>query len=113
MKNIYVRLLTAACISLLLIGILWHYNFYQLFSLSALKNDDHFLRRMLLHNYYATVITYILIFIIMIGLSIPGSAALTLLGGYLFGVFYSIIYSLISSVLGSLTAFLIFRYGIA
>lgn len=113
MKNIYLRLLIYACVLLLLIGFLWQCNFYQLFSLSALKNNDHFLRRMLQYNYYGTVITYILLFVIMIGLSIPGSAALTLLGGYLFGVLYSILYSLIGSVLGSLTAFLIFRYGIA
>lgn len=113
MKNVYIRLLVAACALLLLIGILWYWDFYQLFSLSALKSDDHFLRRMLRHNYYGTVITYIAIFVIMIGLSIPGSAGLTLLGGYLFGVFYSVLYSLAGSVIGSLTAFLIFRYGIA
>ena len=113
MKKFYIRLLIYACVLSIIIGILWYYNFYQLFSLSALKSKDHFLHRMLNYNYYGTVIAYILLFIVMIGLSIPGSAALTLLGGYLFGVFYSIIYSFTGSLLGSLTAFLIFRYGIA
>lgn len=95
----------------MLVVLLWYYDVHQHFSLSSLKDNNHFLKRMLNHNYYGTVVVYILMFVFFIGVSIPGSAALTLLGGYMFGVLYGIIYSLIGSVLGSTSAFLLFRYG--
>lgn len=110
MKKKYIQLLffIAAVIG---IGVLIKFtNLHQYFSLTALQDENHFLKRMLHENYMSTVMAFIVIFAITIALAIPGSAALTLLGGYLFGVFEGGLYSLIGSVAGATISFLLFRY---
>jgi len=98
-------------VALILSALLIRYtNVHEYFSLAALKDDQHFLKQLLTQNYYAAVVVYMLIFVAVIALGIPGSAALTLLGGYLFGALEGGIYSLIGSVTGSTLCFLLFRY---
>ncbi len=110
MKKKYTRL---AFFLLAIIAVAWlvrYTNIHQHFSLTALKDDKHFLKTLISENYYATVFVYILIFIAVISLAIPGSAALTLLGGYLFGALEGGAYAIIGSVVGATVSFLLFRY---
>lgn len=95
----------------LLIGILMRFSgVYHYFSLSALKDENHFLRLLIATHYYYAVALYLFIFIAVIAFAIPGSAALTLLGGYLFGALAGGLYALLGSVIGSTFCFLLFRY---
>lgn len=57
-----------------------------------------------------TVLVYCVIYILFTGLSIPGAAVLTLLGGAIFGLFYGTIWVSISSTIGATLAFLLSRF---
>ncbi|MFH0976168.1 MAG: TVP38/TMEM64 family protein [Spirochaetota bacterium] len=60
-------------------------------------------------NYLFSVIIYILIYLIVTAVSIPGAAVLTLAGGFLFG-FAGIFYVNIGATSGAVSAFMFSRY---
>jgi len=109
-KKRYTRLAFFLCIIIATTLLVRYTNIHHYFSLTALKDDKHFLKMLINENYHATVLIYILIFIAVISFTIPGSAALTLLGGYLFGALEGSAYALIGSVVGATISFLLFRY---
>ena len=110
MKKRYTRLAFFLFAIIAIVLLVRYTNIHQYFSLTALKDDKHFLKTLINENYYAAVFVYILIFIAVISLAIPGSAALTLLGGYLFGALEGGAYAIIGSVVGSTISFILFRY---
>jgi uncharacterized membrane protein YdjX (TVP38/TMEM64 family) len=66
-------------------------------------------------NYYAvhpviTLLTYVLIYIIVTGLSLPGATIMTLAGGALFGLFWGTVIVSIASTIGATLAFLAARF---
>ena len=56
------------------------------------------------------IATYILIYIVLTGLSIPSATGLTLIGGAVFGFRTGIVVILIASTLGAICAFILARY---
>jgi len=69
----------------------------------------------ILHGYVAahyllSVLSFILLYVIIAGLSIPASAILSMAGGFLFGVVLGIVYVNIGATLGSACIFLVTRY---
>jgi uncharacterized membrane protein YdjX (TVP38/TMEM64 family) len=79
-------------------------------TLENLKANRDSLLEYVKHNYISSSLAYIFIYIIAIGLSIPGGAVLTLAGGYVFGTFPAVIYVNIGATGGATLAFLITRY---
>lgn len=110
MKKNYIKLFLSICVVIAIVVLVWYTGIHNYFSLTALKDENHFLKRMLIENYYTTAGAFIALFAILVALAVPGSAALTLLGGYMFGIFEGGLYSLIGSVVGSTISFLLFRY---
>ena len=61
-------------------------------------------------NYLLSVLAYIVIYIVVTGLSLPGATILTLAGGFLYKVFFTVIYVNIAATTGAMLAFLFARY---
>ncbi|HDZ69312.1 MAG TPA: TVP38/TMEM64 family protein, partial [Phycisphaerales bacterium] len=57
-----------------------------------------------------SVLAYIVIYIVVTGLSLPGATILTLAGGFLYKVFFTVIYVNIAATTGAMLAFLFARY---
>jgi uncharacterized membrane protein YdjX (TVP38/TMEM64 family) len=60
-------------------------------------------------HYIAAVTLFIVLYIVVVALSIPGATILTLAAGFLFG-FFGIIYVNIGATIGAILAFLVARY---
>lgn len=75
-----------------------------------LKTNKELLFEYVKENYFLSSIIFILIFIITVALSLPGGAALTLAGGFIFGTLAASLYVNISATIGATLAFLITRY---
>lgn len=60
-------------------------------------------------NYLLTVIIYILAYICLVALSVPGAVYATLIGGFLFGLVLGTIYVVISATIGATLLFLIVK----
>ena len=62
-------------------------------------------------HYLVTVLGFILIYVAIVGLSLPGATVATLAGGYLFGVFPGVLYNVGSAGTGAILVFLAARAG--
>jgi uncharacterized membrane protein YdjX (TVP38/TMEM64 family) len=57
-----------------------------------------------------SIIGFIFIYIVVAGLSLPGSPVLTMAGSFVFGVFGAVVYVNIGATIGAVTAFSLSRY---
>ena len=62
-------------------------------------------------HYLVTVLGFILIYVAIVGLSLPGATVATLAGGYLFGVFPGVLFNVASAGTGAILVFLAARAG--
>ncbi len=68
------------------------------------------LRQYVEHHYWISVLWFTIAYMLLAGLSVPGTAVLTMAGGYVYGVLQAAIYVDIGATLGATTAFLLSRY---
>jgi len=87
--------------------ILWFKDFLTFERLKAYRSDLYnFVRGHML----ISVIGFIFIYIVIAGLSLPGSPVLTMAGAFVFGVFGAVFYVNIGATIGAVTAFSLSRY---
>ena len=92
------------------IGLFFYFDLGRFLSLEALKaNRDHLLT-FTEANYSAAVALFIVLYIAVTGLSLPGAVILTLAGGFLFGAFAATLFVNIGATTGATLAFLAARY---
>jgi uncharacterized membrane protein YdjX (TVP38/TMEM64 family) len=86
---------------------LWFRDFLTFERLKAYRSDFYdFVRGHML----ISVIGFIFIYIVVAGLSLPGSPVLTMAGAFVFGVFGAVVYVSIGAAVGAVTAFSLSRY---
>ena len=62
-------------------------------------------------RYLLAVLTFVGVYVIIAGLSLPGATAATLTGGFLFGLFPGVLYNITGATLGAMAIFLAARMG--
>jgi len=75
-----------------------------------LKENREYLHDVVGKNYLFSVILFILTYIVVAGLSIPGASTVTLAGGLLFGTILTALYVNVGATIGATIAFLVSRY---
>ena len=95
---------------LILVWLFFIFDLDRYFSLATLKNELDLFR-----NYYQghkglAIGVYMVIYILMTALSLPGATVLTLAGGAVFGLFAGVVIVSFASTLGATLAFLFSRY---
>ncbi len=99
---------------ILLLGCIafFYFDLATYFTFDSLKQHRQLLLAWTKTHYLLTVITFMLIYIIAVAISIPGATFLTLVGGFLFGIFWGTMYVVISATLGSFCIFLAVRMAL-
>jgi uncharacterized membrane protein YdjX (TVP38/TMEM64 family) len=92
------------------IGLFFYLDLGRFLSLEALKANRDQLLAFTEANYSAAVILFILLYIAVTGLSLPGAVILTLAGGFAFGSVPATLYVNIGATTGATLAFLAARY---
>ena len=92
------------------IGLFFYLDLGRFLSLEALKANRDQLLAFTDANYSAAVILFLLLYIAVTGLSLPGAVILTLAGGFLFGSVPATLYVNIGATAGATLAFLAARY---
>ncbi|MCD4721528.1 MAG: FAD-dependent oxidoreductase [Desulfobacula sp.] len=95
---------------LCLIGMFFLFDLDQYFSLSNLKNELAAFKEYYGQHKAWTMVIYMVVYILMAALSLPGAAIMTLAGGALFGLFYGILLVSFASTIEATLAFLFSRY---
>jgi uncharacterized membrane protein YdjX (TVP38/TMEM64 family) len=91
----------------ILLYILWFKDFLTFERLKAYRGDLYAFFR---GHMVISVIGFIFIYIMVAGLSLPGSPVLTMAGAFVFGVFGAVVYVIIGATIGAVTAFSLSRY---
>ena len=100
-------------IILLGMGAIYFSGLYRYLSFDCLKEYHHNLKAYILLHPVLVPILYMLIYIVLTALSVPGAIFLTLLGGYLFPQPWSTIYVVSSATCGAVLIFLAARTALA
>ncbi len=82
----------------------------QYLTLETLQKNRDALLALVRQRYFLSVVLYILVYIGVVSLNIPGGAVLTLAGGYLFGTLAAVVFVNIGASAGAVLAFLSSRY---
>lgn len=91
----------------ILLYFLWFRDFLTFERLKAYRSDLYdFVRGHLV----ISIIVFIFIYIVVAGLSLPGSPVLTMAGAFVFGVLGAVVYVNIGATIGAVTAFSLSRY---
>jgi len=98
---------------LLGIGVIYFSGLYRYLSFDCLKLYHRSLKDHISAHPIAVPILYILVYIVLTALSVPGAVFLTLLGGYLFPQPLSTIYVVFSATCGATLIFLVARTALA
>jgi uncharacterized membrane protein YdjX (TVP38/TMEM64 family) len=97
-------------IVILAFGAFFYFDAGQWLTLEQLKAQQASLESYRAANPVIVAVLYILVYIVVAALSLPGAALMTLTGGAVFGVFWGTIFANISATIGATCAFLIARF---
>lgn len=92
------------------IGAFFYFDLQQYLSLDALKANRDRLLAFTDANYATAVVSFIVGYCLVTGLSLPGAAILTLGGGFLFGSVVGTVFVNVGATTGATLAFLAARY---
>ncbi len=109
MKKNLKRIILGVIVVALIIGLRFT-GIGEKLSLESLQSNAGKLVQYSNQNYLLSVLAYIVIYIVVTGLSLPGATILTLAGGFLYKVFFTVIYVNIAATTGAMLAFLFARY---
>jgi len=89
-----------------LMFIAWKYGVYDFLTLDFLRTNRHSLLEFVRSYPISAPIIYILFYILLVSLSIPGAVYLTLLSGFLFSQPWSTLYTVCAASTGAMIIFL-------
>ena len=93
-----------------IISIFFLFDLDRYFSLATLKNELEAFKEYYGQHKVWSMVVYLVIYILMAALSLPGAAVMSLAGGAVFGLFYGIFLVSFASTTGATLAFLFSRY---
>ena len=92
------------------IAAFFYFDFGRYLSLDGLKSNRDHLLAFTEANYAVAVTLFVLAYCVVVGLSLPGGAIMTLAGGFLFGSLLGTLYVNVGATVGATLAFLGARY---
>jgi uncharacterized membrane protein YdjX (TVP38/TMEM64 family) len=92
------------------IGSFFYFDWGRYLTLDAIQQNRDRLLAFTEESFLAAVVVFIGVYAVVTGLSLPGSALLTLTGGFLFGTFCGALFANAGATAGALLAFLSARY---
>lgn len=92
------------------IGLFFYLDLGRFLSLSSLKEHRDLLLAFTEAHYATAVALFILAYIAVVGLSLPGAVIMTLAGGFLFGSLWGTLFVNLGATTGATLAFLAARY---
>lgn len=91
-------------------AVVWYMGLHKYITLNALHENKVYLENAVADNYVRSVVIYLLVYIAIIAIALPGVPLLTMLGGFLFGFLPAGVYAAIGATVGTTISFLVIRY---
>lgn len=91
------------------LAVVWWMGLHQYISFETLHKHHEQLNAWVLSNAWWAALLYFVVYVALVGLSLPGGALMTLAGGYLFGLFYGTLLAASGATLGATIIFIAAR----
>jgi len=104
--NYKILLLLSVVVVIIIIN---NFSLANLLTFENLVLYSQTLQNFVSQNWLISILVFVLIYVLVVTLSLPGAAVMTLAGGYLFG-FFGILLTVVSATTGATANFLIARY---
>lgn len=98
-------------LAILAVAVIGSFFLRDYLSFEALRTNREMLIDFRDENYFLTVLTFIAIYIAIVGFSLPGATVATLTGGFLFSVFPGALFNIIGATIGAAAIFLAAKWG--
>lgn len=96
---------------ILVVAVLGTFFLRDYLNFDALQNNHEALIAFRDAHYLLTVLIFVLVYIMVVGFSLPGALVMTLAGGFLFGTWFGALSSITGATIGATVIFLAARYG--
>ena len=101
LKNKYILIVGFA----ILIFLVWYFFLRYYISYDFLVKNHDMLLLWRDNNYNFTVISFVVIYILIVSLSLPGASLMSLTGGFLFSTFPGVLFNVFGAVIGAIFIF--------
>lgn len=91
---------------IIMVILVWYFFLRYYISYDFLVKNHDILSLWRDNNYNSTVISFIIIYIMIVALSLPGATMMSLTGGFLFSTFPGVFFNLLGAVVGAMLIFL-------
>ena len=108
--NIYTRNILLLILFIAAILAVRHSTLGSMLTFDNLKQHREELLVLVRDHYILSVVLFVVLYIVVTGLSIPGAVVLTLAGGFLYGTGLATLYVNLGATAGAVLAFLVARY---
>lgn len=108
-KNHYIRLAVAGLIPILALSV-WKFHIADYLTLDSIRAQQDAIRNYQVAHPYVVIGGFFIAYVAVAALSLPGAAAMTLLGGALFGFWHGLVAVSFASTIGATLAFLLARF---
>jgi len=95
---------------MVIVFVLYYFWVSKHLNFENIKQNRLLLQHYIDKNYWASVATFLAIYIVLTAMAFPFAVFLTVVGGFLFGTFWGAVYGNIGATIGSSIAFLAIRY---
>ena len=114
MKKLTRHLFRLTPLILVIVGIwlAFHFGLNQYLSFEAIKTHKALLLTWINTHYFSSVLFFMLAYIVVVALSIPGAVFLTLTAGFLFGSVLGTVYVVVAATIGATCIFLIVQFSL-
>ena len=113
MKTGHKKIILGLIILVVLVILAYYAGFAHYLSLENIKSNAAQYKMRVNENYVGAVVSFISICTLLITFTLPITAPMGVVSGFLFGIFPGSIFSIISVLLGSGISFLIIRYALS
>lgn len=93
-----------------LIGAFFLFDLDRYLDFQFLESQRDQLQALVVEQPALVMVSFLLLYIVVTALSLPGAAVMTIAGGFLFGIFWGTLLASVASTLGATLAFLIGRF---
>jgi uncharacterized membrane protein YdjX (TVP38/TMEM64 family) len=94
------------------LGIILLLDLHRYLTLEALAENRAWLLDQVANNAVVAIVSFVAIYAVVVALSVPGAAVLTIAGGFLFGTWLGALYAVIGATLGAIGIFLFVKAGL-
>ncbi len=113
MKTFHKKLIVGLLVLVAIVLVFYYVGLSHYFSLPSIKTNAAFFKSKVAENYTHAVFAFIGISTALIAFTLPITAPMGVVGGFLFGLWPAVLYCMIAVMIGAAISFLVVRYALS